>query len=188
MIIVYGGCQADEPEARHPAAAFGSCAEDLIRPDPRPAPVFGAQVPRRCARIGRRHPLRTGRSRGGHSAGGAASLRRRDIPQDERGARWRALDQRLRPNHLHSQMSRSVMRGSIQPTPRFYRKHNIALLDKAEALARPERREVWVLAVRPKPDPSSPSVTDDLVAAPRSAACWQSTSTRCRSRLHVPSS
>lgn len=42
-------------------------------------------------------------------------------------------------------------------------KHNIALLDRAEALAREQDQRVWVLAVRPKPDPSSPTVTDDLM-------------------------
>ena len=44
-----------------------------------------------------------------------------------------------------------------------YRKHNIALLDKAEALARPDGERVWLLTVRPEPDPLSPTVTDDLV-------------------------
>jgi hypothetical protein len=42
-------------------------------------------------------------------------------------------------------------------------KHNIALLDKAEALARQTDQRVWVLAVRRKPNPSSPTATDDLV-------------------------
>jgi hypothetical protein len=41
--------------------------------------------------------------------------------------------------------------------------HNIALLDKAEALGRLNDQRVWVIAVRPKPDPSSPTVTDDLM-------------------------
>ena len=47
----------------------------------------------------------------------------------------------------------------------FYRKHNGALLDKAEALACPGAEKVWALAVRPEPDPLSPSVTDDLMVS-----------------------
>jgi len=47
----------------------------------------------------------------------------------------------------------------------FYRKHNGALLDRAEALTYPGAEKVWALAVRPEPDPLSPSATDDLMAS-----------------------
>ena len=44
-----------------------------------------------------------------------------------------------------------------------YRKHNIALLDRAETLAIRDAQRVWLLTVPPEPDPLSPTVTDDLV-------------------------
>ncbi|RZT18363.1 hypothetical protein EV589_2619 [Mycobacterium sp. BK558] len=42
-------------------------------------------------------------------------------------------------------------------------KHNIALLDRGHALANVDGQRVWLLVVRPQPDPESPTATDDLV-------------------------
>jgi hypothetical protein len=44
------------------------------------------------------------------------------------------------------------------------RKHNVALLDKAESLAADNDQRVWLLMIRPTPLPASPNVLDDLVA------------------------
>lgn len=44
------------------------------------------------------------------------------------------------------------------------RRHNIALLDKAESLGRDNDQRVWLLTIRPTPLPASPNVFDDLMA------------------------
>lgn len=47
------------------------------------------------------------------------------------------------------------------------KQHNIALLDRAEALARQTDQRIWILTVRPTPNPSSPTATDDLMQRAR---------------------
>ncbi|MCT7658044.1 tetratricopeptide repeat-containing protein [Mycobacterium deserti] len=43
------------------------------------------------------------------------------------------------------------------------KQYNIALLDRAEALARQADERIWILTVRPKAIPTSPTATDDLM-------------------------
>src|SRR5690349_9119348 len=43
------------------------------------------------------------------------------------------------------------------------KQHNTALLDRAEALARQTDQRIWILTVRPKPNSSAPTATDDLM-------------------------
>ena len=163
MIIVYGGCQADEP-VRYPQAALGAAAEDLSRPDPWPAPVIGAEGLVGALASGADILFARAALAEGIRAGGTASLRRRDIPQDKRGAGGRTLDRRLRPDHLHRDVK--VDDAGLDPADAdVYRKHNSPCSIRQKPWHVREQRRSGSSAVRPQPDPLSPSATDDLVRA-----------------------
>ncbi len=161
MIIVYGGCRADEPgrpTPRLPSAA----AEDLFV---RIRGLLNSLAPQSLV---------------GALASGADILFARaalaenipleiTLPFDVATFRKTSVEPAGEPWTSHYDRITTTANVKIDdmdlgPSDAdVYRKHTEALLDKAEALGRREDQRVWALVVRPQPDPLSPSVTDDLV-------------------------
>ncbi|MGD8194131.1 TRAFs-binding domain-containing protein [Herbiconiux sp. P18] len=51
----------------------------------------------------------------------------------------------------------------MQETAEAFNEHNLAMLDDARALVEGTDERVWVVAIRPTPEPGAPTVTDNLV-------------------------
>ena len=155
MIIVYGGCQADEPEQDTPRLP-SDAAEDLfvrIRGllqslEPKSlvgALASGADILFARAALAEGIPLEIRfPSTSRHSARQAWS------PLENPGSATTTGSPPLPVSTIDD--------AGLDPADAdVYRKHNIALLDKAEALDVKTDQRVWVLAVRPQPNPLSPT-------------------------------
>lgn len=161
MIIVYGGCQADEPERSTPQLP-SAAAEDLFV---RIRGLLNSLAPQRLV--------------GALASGGdilfARAALAEGIPLEitlpfdvetfcktsvkPAGEPWTSHYDRITTT-----AGVNIDDVGLDPADAdVYRKHTVALLDKAEALGREGDQRVWALVVRPQPDPLSPSVTDDLV-------------------------
>lgn len=158
MIIVYGGCHADDQLSAEAAEKLDDRIHGLFQ-SLKPKGFVGSLAP--GADI--------------VAARAALAARGKDdfvevlLPFDSTIFRAKVVEPAGEPwisdyDRITSTASVTVGDAGLDPAdPKYGGKHNIALLDRAEALARQEDQRVWVLAVRPKPDPSSPTVTDDLI-------------------------
>jgi len=79
---------------------------------------------------------------------------------EPRGARWLAHFDRI-----VSDVAVDLVEGDrpVQETAEAFNEHNLAMLDDAGALVEGTDERVWVVAIRPTPDPGAPTVTDNLV-------------------------
>jgi hypothetical protein len=161
MIIVYGGCQADEPGQAEPRLPPGA-AEDLFV---RIRGLLNSLAPQRLV---------------GGLASGADLLFARAalaegiplqtaLPFDVQTFRKTSVEPAGEPwtghyDRITTTASVKIEDAGLDPADAdAYRKHTVGLLDKAEALGRQENQRLWVLVVRPQVDPRLPSVTDDMV-------------------------
>lgn len=161
MIIVYGGCQADELDQDTPRLP-SSAAEELFV---RIRGLLNSLAPEKLV---------------GALASGADILFARaalaegipleiTLPFDVDTFRKTSVEPAGEPWTGHYERITTTANVKIENVglnpadADLYRKHTVALLDKAEALGRQEDHRVWALVVRPQPDPLSPSVADDLV-------------------------
>jgi hypothetical protein len=162
MIIVYGGCQADEP-GQTPPRLNSDAADNL----------FGRIRGLLCS-LGPKHLV-------GALASGADLLFARAaleegialevlLPFDVATFRKTSVEPAGEPwlghyDRITTTAGVTIGDAGLDPADAdVFGKHNIALLDKAEALANTESQRVWLLTVRPQPDSSSPTLTDDLVS------------------------
>ncbi len=79
---------------------------------------------------------------------------------EPRGARWLAHFDRI-----VSDAAVDLIEGDrpVQETVEVFNEHNLAMLDDAGSLVEGTDERVWVVAIRPTPDPGAPTVTDNLV-------------------------
>jgi hypothetical protein len=161
MIIVYGGCQADEPGRAVPRLPTAA-AEDLFV---RIRGLLNSLAPQRLV--------------GALASGGDILFARAALaegiplqialPFDAQQFYKTSVEPAGEPwighyERITTTADVDVENLGLDPADAaVYRKHTVALLDKAEALGRDEAQRVWALVVRPQPDELSPSVTDDLV-------------------------
>jgi hypothetical protein len=171
MIIVYGGCQADEPgrvTPRLPSDAadevFGRIRGLLQSLAPTcvvGALASGADILFARAALEEGIPLKV------LLPFDAETFRKSSV--EPAGQPWIGDYDRIittTGKYKGTDKDRvTVADGRLEPADAdVYHKHNSALLDHAAALARPGGERVWLLSVRPKPDPLSPTVTDDLMS------------------------
>jgi hypothetical protein len=162
MIIVYGGCQADEPGRDNPRLPADAAEETFGRirgllQSLKPtcavgALASGADILFARAALEEGIPLKV------LLPFDADTFRKTSV--EPAGQPWIGDYQRI----MTTAGVTVADAGLDAADPDVYHKHNVALLDHAAALARPGAERVWLLSVRPKPNPLSPSVTDDLMS------------------------
>jgi len=164
MIIVYGGCQADEPVRYDQWPPWGADAGDLsgrlrgLLQSLEPKCLVGA-LASGADILFAKAALAEGIELEVLLPFDVATFRKTSV--EPAGEPWLSDYDRIT-----SAVDVKVADLGLDPSDaEFYRKHNLALLDRAESLTCPGAEKVWVLAVRPQPDPLSPNATDDLVAS-----------------------
>src|SRR4051812_7728548 len=164
MIIVYGGCQADEPGRDTPRLPTDAAEVMFVRVrgllqslEPKclvGALASGADIVFARAVLAEGIPLKV------LLPFDAATFRKTSV--EPAGEPWIGHYDRIITTTDKDKVT--IEDAGLDPADAdVYRKHNIALLDKAEASAIPDGQRVWLLTVRPQPDPLSPIVTDELV-------------------------
>jgi hypothetical protein len=162
MIIAYGGSRADEPGRQKPR--FPASAEDALFTRVRGliqslkpqrlvgALASGADIVFACAALAEQVPLHV------VLPFDAATFRATSV--ELAGQPWiDHYDRIVSTSHV------TIENAHLDPDDvDVYRQHNIVILDEAERLAAGDRARVWLMTIRPKPQQSSPTVTDDLVA------------------------
>src|SRR6185312_7140752 len=161
MIIVYGGCQADEPVRYDQWPPWGADAGDLsgrlrgLIQSLEPKSLVGA-LASGADILFAKAALAGGTKLEVLLPFDVATFRK--VSVEPAGEPWISDYDRIIANP-----DVKIADLGLDPFDAgFYRKHNVALLDRAEALTYPGVEKVWALAVRPQPDRLSPSATDDL--------------------------
>ena len=160
MIIVYGGCQADEPDRasprlpRHAEEPLGRRIRGLLQSlKPRylvGALASGSDIIFARAALAENIPLEV------VLPFDIDTFRRTSVAT--RGEVWTDHYNRI----LESDGVQVNCRELDPADEHSYRKHNLVLLDEGMRLAAADER-VWLMTIRPQPGGGSVSVTDDLV-------------------------
>jgi hypothetical protein len=161
MIILYGGSQADEvgrSEPRLPATAVADLSTRLrgLFQSLNPTCLVGA--------------LASGADIlfAGAALAENISVKVR-LPFDQGTFRRTSVENRGEPwttdyDRLLTNDQVDVNEASFDPDDESsYRSHNLAMLDYAKGLANANGERVWLVTIRPSPQPDSPSITDDFV-------------------------
>jgi hypothetical protein len=162
LIIVYAGSQVDEPDREVPRLPASAEADLLVRlrgliQSLNPslmvgALAAGADILFARAALAEGIPVRA-----------ILPFSREDFRKtsvESRGEPWTGQYDRILSN---SKVQLVEGNHSVEDSAELFAAHNLTILDNATSIAEATGERVWVIAVRPTPNSSSPSVTDDLV-------------------------
>lgn len=162
MIILYAGVQADETGRASPRLPEASEDDLLTRlkglfQSLQPSRVVGAlasgsDILFARAALSEGIPLRV------LLPFAKEDFRRTSV--EPRGERWLTHFDRIVSNEAVD-----VVEGDrpVRETAEAFNEHNLAMLDDARELVGGTDERVWVVAIRPTPEPGAPTVTDNLV-------------------------